>query len=175
MQYFIGVVPQDDYKKRLIEFQQKWANNRISDVVEQHITLKAQGGLTPDEEWVSKVKAVCKEYRPFLISLSKPQFFGEDILYLGASSEELYKLHNRIVQVISPSGDLIRKYFELDDFTPHMTLGKTAYGLTSQDLKDMARLAEEELCPYPTFEVNFIRIYQEVEAGKYRGYLDIPL
>jgi 2'-5' RNA ligase len=175
LQYFIGIVPSDEYKKKIIEFQQKWANHLIAAAVEPHITLKAQGGLTPDKGWISKVKNVCKNFHPFNISVSKPMLFGEDILYLSASSEELDKLHNSIVQVISPSDDLIKKYFELDNFTPHMTLGKTFYGLSKQELKDMAKLAEVELSPYPIFEVNFIRIYQEVELGRYTTYLDIPL
>lgn len=175
MQYFIGIVPSDEYKKKIIEFQQKWTNHRITDAVEPHITLKAQGGLTIDQGWISKVKNVCKDFQPFYISVSKPMFFGDDILYLSASSEELYKLHNSIVQEIAPSVDLIKKYFELDNFTPHMTLGKTFYGLSKQELKDMAKLAEVELSPYPTFEVNSIRIYQEVETGRYVTYLDIPL
>lgn len=175
MQYFIGIVPSDEYKKKIIEFQQKWVNHFITDVVEPHITLKAQGGLTPDKEWISKVKKVCNNFSSFNISVSKPMFFGEDILYLSATSKELYKLHNCIVEEISPSDDLIKKYFELDDFTPHMTLGKTYFGLSKQELKDMAQLAEEELSPYPSIEVNFIRIYQEIEPLKYIKYFDIPL
>ena len=160
---------------KLIEYQQKWSNNRIYEAVELHITLKAQGGLTPDKEWVRKVVAACKDFGPFNISLDKPEFFGEDILYLSASSKELYKLHKKLVLEISPSSDLIKKYFELEDFTPHLTLGKVAYGLSKQNLQDMARLAEEELSPYPIFEVKFIRVYQEVEKSRYITYLDIPL
>ncbi|WP_337017974.1 2'-5' RNA ligase family protein [Oceanobacillus massiliensis] len=175
MKYFIGVVPSDEYKKKIIGFQQKWKNHWITDVVEPHITLKAQGGLTPDKEWIIKVKEICNNCSPFTISVNKPTFFGEDILYLSATSNELYKLHLNVVEKISPSDDLIKKYFELDDFIPHMTLGKTYFGLSKQELQEMAKLAEEELSPYPTIEVNFIRIYQEVEPLKYVKYLDIPL
>jgi hypothetical protein len=32
------------------------------------------------------------------------------------------------VQEISPSEDLIKQYFELDDFVPHLTLGKEQDG-----------------------------------------------
>ncbi|SOC41587.1 2'-5' RNA ligase family protein [Ureibacillus acetophenoni] len=175
MQYFIGIVPSDEYKQKVTAFQQKWKNHWITDVVEPHITVKAQGGLTPDKEWIRKVKKVCNQFSPFNISVSKPMFFGEDILYLSVNSKELYELHNKIVEKILPSDDLIKKYFELDDYIPHMTLGKTYFGLSKQDLNDMAKLAEEELTPYPTFEVNFIRIYQEVEPLKYVKLLDIPL
>lgn len=175
MQYFIGIVPTDEYKERIIDFQKKWSNNRITEVVEPHITLKSQGGLTPDKEWIRIVESICKNFNSFSVTISKPMFFGDDILYLSALSEALNVLHKNIVQGISPSEDLIKKYFELDDFAPHITLGKTYYGLSNNELKDMAKLAEEELTPYPTLEVNFIRIYQEDEPGIYKTYLDIPM
>ncbi|WP_017381864.1 2'-5' RNA ligase family protein [Paenisporosarcina sp. TG-14] len=175
MRFFIGIVPSDEYKKRLLDFHHKWKNNRITDVVEPHITLKAQGGLTTDEKWLSKVKEVCNNFNSFQITLEKPMFFGEDILYLSATSNELYKLHKSIVRVISPSNDLIKKFFELDDFVPHMTLGKINYGLSNKELREMGNLAEKELIPFPTFEVRFVRVYQEIEPNKYRKFLDIPL
>ncbi|MGE6489227.1 2'-5' RNA ligase family protein [Paenisporosarcina sp. NPDC076898] len=175
MQYFIGIVPSDEYKIKLIEFQQKWKNNRITDVVEPHITLKAQGGLSPDEEWLGKVREVCHNFQPFQITLDQPMLFGDDILYLSANSEELFELHRSIVQEVSPSKDLIKKYFELEDFVPHLTLGKTTYGLSKLELIDMKELAEKELSPFPTFDVRFVRVYQEIETNKYIKYLDIPL
>lgn len=175
MQFFIGIVPSDEYKMKLIDFQHKWKNNRITDVVEPHITLKAQGGLTPDGKWLSKVKRVINNFQSFQIKLDKPMFFGDDILYLSATSNELYKLHKNIVLEISPTNDLIKKYFELDDFVPHMTLAKTNYGLSKKELSDMGKLAEKELNPFPTFEVRFVRVYQEIETNKYIKYLDISL
>ncbi|MFB4166959.1 2'-5' RNA ligase family protein [Virgibacillus sp. JSM 102003] len=175
MQFFIGIVPSDEYKMKLIDFQQKWKNNRITDVVEPHITLKAQGGLTSDEKWLQKVKEVCYNFQPFEITIDKPMFFGDEILYLSATSSELYKLHNSIVREISPSSDSIKKYFELKDFVPHMTLGKTNHGLSQKELRKMKRTAETELTPFPTFEVRFVRVYQEIEPNRYIKYLDIPL
>ncbi|MBM7553076.1 2'-5' RNA ligase family protein [Thalassobacillus pellis] len=142
MQYFIGIVPPEPYKQRVIEFQQKWKNNRIGDVVEPHITLKAQGGLTSDQQWLPKIEELCHAFKAFTISISQPKLFGEDIVYLSAHSKELYDLHQKLVKSVSPSKALIKQYFEMDDFVPHMTLGKTTYGLTKQELKDMANSAE---------------------------------
>nr|WP_174612755.1 2'-5' RNA ligase family protein [Virgibacillus ihumii] len=174
MQYFIGVVPPDEYLSRIKQFRQRWRNNSIDEVVEPHITLKAQGGLTEDTRWFEPVKLVCKNFRPFQLSLNEPRFFAEGILYLSAKSEALYKLHRQLVEEISPPGDDIKKYFELDDFVPHLTLGKTNYGLTRQDLQVMAASAIEELNPFPTFDVNFVRVYQEVD-NQYRKLEDIRL
>lgn len=176
MQFFIGIIPPDVYKTKIIGFQNKWKNNRITDVVEPHITLKAQGGLTADEKWLPKVKEVCSLFPSFQLTLDKPMFFSDDILYLSvASSNKLVSLHKNIVRTVSPSNDLLKKYFELDEFVPHMTLSKTNYGLYRNDLRDMAELAERVLTPFPTFEVNFVRVYQEIETNKYVKYLDIPL
>ncbi|MRG85916.1 2'-5' RNA ligase family protein [Salinibacillus xinjiangensis] len=175
MQYFIGIVPPDDYKDKIINFQKQWDSNDIMDVVEPHITLKAQGGLTEDEEWIAKVKTICKSYPSIHLSIHEPKFFGDDILYLSASSNELFSLHEKIVQAISPSDELINQYFELENFVPHMTLAKTHYGLSKQELRRMAKRAENELTPYPSFEVSFVRVYQEKENNEYVKYMDIPL
>ena len=175
MQYFIGIVPPDEYKSKIISFQQQWKNNTISQVVEPHITLKAQGGLTEDLHWVEKIESVCKETQPFSIMINKPKFFGKEILYLSCTSLKLTNFHNKIVNAINPSENLIQKYFERDKFVAHMTLGKVYYGLSEEELLHMAKLAEGELTPYPNFQVNFIRIYQDNQANLYTKYKDIPL
>ncbi|NHM30654.1 2'-5' RNA ligase family protein [Neobacillus terrae] len=175
MQYFIGVVPPEDYKKRILELQQQWKNNSLVHVVEPHITIKAQGGLTPDKSWISDVKKICEDTAPFSVTLNKPMFFGESVLFLSVESEEIFELHRKLVKTISPNNDLIKKYMELDLYEPHLTLGQTYWGLTSNELKNMAKVTETELSPYPSFEVSFIRIYQEVETNKYIKYIDIPL
>jgi len=175
MQYFIGIVPPDNYKKRILKFQQKWDNNELFNAVEPHITVKAQGGLTSDKNWLSKVKKVCKSFSPFHLSINEPKYFGESVLYLSVDSENIDELHREIVNVVAPEHNLIKKYMELEDYVPHLTLGQTNFGLTSKELKDIGDNAVRELSPYPTFEVNFIRVYQEVEANKYIKHLDIPL
>lgn len=39
----------------------------------------------------------------------------------------------------------------------------------------MKLLAINELAPYPTFNVNFVRVYKEVEPNKYLPLVDIQL
>ena len=68
-EYFIGIVPPKEYLKRIELFQTKWMNHLG---VEPHITLKAQGGLTPDRKWIDAVEKVCDQFKPFQISLGKP-------------------------------------------------------------------------------------------------------
>ncbi|MBT2636668.1 2'-5' RNA ligase family protein [Bacillus sp. ISL-39] len=179
VEYFIGIVPPEDYLTKIIQFQSKWVRHLG---VEPHITLKAQGGLAPDKKWIDKVQRVCENFNPFQVSLGKPMYFGDNILYLSVSSHELHQLHEKIVQEILPSEELIQQYFELDAFVPHLTLGKEQYGgnistgLSKKELKEMESLADIELSPYPKFEVNFIRVYQlNNEKQRYEKYLDITL
>ena len=172
-EYFIGIVPPERYAERIVSLQGKWM---MKLAVEPHITLKAQGGLSQDKKWINKVKKVCENYKTFQISLDKPKFFGDNILYLSVNSDDLYVLHQKIVREISPSDELIKRYFELDDFVPHLTLGKEQYGIKKQDLKDMEKSAEKELTPYSIFKVDFIRVYElNTETKRYEKYIDIPL
>lgn len=178
-EYFIGIVPPEEYLTRVVQFQRKWIRELG---VEPHITLKAQGGLTPDKTWINKVQRVCENFKPFQVSLGKPMYFGDNILYLSIHSNVLHQLHHKIVQEISPSEELIKQYFELDAFVPHLTLGKEQYGgnistgLSKKELHEMESLADIELSPYPEFEVNFIRVYElNHEKQRYEKYLDITL
>jgi 2'-5' RNA ligase len=176
--YFIGIVPPKEYVDRVERFQRKWISQSG---VEPHITLKAQGGLTPDKEWIENVKKLCKNISPFHVALGKPRYFGDNILYLSVNSTELHILHRKIVKVISPSEESIKRYFELDDYVPHLTLGKEMYGgnistpLSKEGLKEMERAAEEELTPYPAFKVDFIRVYElNIDKRRYETLVDIP-
>lgn len=172
-QYFIGITPPQDFLSKVEHFQRRWIN---FPGVEPHITLKAQGGLTPDKKWIEKVENVCKRIQPFRLTLAKPHYFGANILYLSVISDQLFPLHEAIVKVISPSEDLIKNYFELDDYVGHLTLGKEQYGISKFELKDMELLAEKELTPYPTFKVESIRIYELKPGSKrYEPYVDLPL
>lgn len=175
MQFFIGIVPPKEYSKKITDFQKQWKNNLLPEVVEPHITIKAQGGLSAKANWLREVKKVCKDAKSFKLRLTKPSFFGESVLFLSVQSDEIIDLHKKIVNAIAPEKDLIKKYMELDYYVPHLTLGQLHWGLSSNELIDMAKMAEECLSPYPIIDVNFLRVFQEIEPNKYRKYLDIPL
>ncbi|AJD90249.1 2'-5' RNA ligase [Jeotgalibacillus malaysiensis] len=179
VEYLIGIVPPVDYLKRIKHFQNKWARQSS---IEPHITVKAQGGLTPDLQWLEQVKQVCKEAKPFQVDLGKPDEFGDHSLHLSVNSDGLVQLHQRLVHEISPSDDLIKQYFELDAFVPHLTLGKMQNcvellnGQNEQKLQQLKKIADEELTPYPVFNVNFIRIYElNFETYRCEKFEDISL
>lgn len=101
MQYFIGIVPPQKFTVKMIQFQNRWPNNRLQEVVEPHITVKAQGGLYPDLEWLQHVKKVCSSYPPFELSLSAPICIGDSVIGLGVRSQHLSELHIRLVRAVS--------------------------------------------------------------------------
>ncbi len=176
MQFFIGIVPPEDELDKLKRFRNQWPANRIDDMVEPHITLKAQGGLTEDESWLGNVEKAAGEFPAFPIQLGEPRSFGEDILYLSMDSPELKSLHETLVKAVGTTPEQTRQYFELDQFVAHLTLAKTAYGLSRNELTAMARAAHEQLAPYPAFMVDSIRIYKKSsEQQGYSKYMDIPL
>lgn len=175
MQYFIGIVPPEEFKSKIVEFQKKYSSQNVAAAAEPHLTLKAQGGLTEDKAWIDKVKMICANFSSFDLTIDGPQLFGEDILYLSAHSPELVGLHNELVKTISPTQESIKKYFESEDFTPHITLAKTFYGTSQKALQSMKILAEKEFQPYPVFRVTSIRIYEETGDGTYKPCLDIKL
>jgi hypothetical protein len=76
-------------------------------------------------------------------------FFGESVLFLSVESNKMTELHRKIVDAISPGKELIKRYMELDDYTPHLTLGQTFWGLTERELKDMADKEKKNYLPIP--------------------------
>lgn len=175
MQYFVGIVPPNEYRQRIIAFQREWKSNRTCDVVEPHITVKAQSGLNIDLTWLPKIKMVCASFRRFTVSITEPASFDGVVTYLGVHSDRIRELHQRLVDAVSPAPELIQQYYELDRYAPHLTLGQTHWGMTKQELSDMKVSARLTLAPFPTFTVEHIRVYQEIEKDKYVPFEDIKL
>lgn len=175
MQYFIGIVPPDDYKEQIVSFRNRWASNRLTDVVEPHITIKAQGGLTEDLGWLENVREICSSVQGFQISLSEPATFGTAVIFLSVESKEIYDLHKRLVYTVSPSPELIKRFLELDRFHPHLTLGQTHWGMKESEIEEMKLATRNALAPFPTFNVRYIRVYKEIEPNKYVPFEDIQL
>ncbi|MEC0127866.1 2'-5' RNA ligase family protein [Paenibacillus pabuli] len=175
MQYFIGIIPPDGYQKKIVAFRDRWSSNCLNDVVEPHITVKAQGGLTEDLHWLESVRQTCSKIQSFPLSLSEPESFGSAITFLSVETRNVIDLHRRLVNAISPSQEHLDQYFEMDKYHPHLTLGQTCWGLNETEIDEMRVLALNELCPYPSFNVHFVRVYKEVVPDKYVPFVDIQL
>jgi 2'-5' RNA ligase len=175
VQYFIGVVPPEDYKQKIVNFQKRAFNGQVPEIVEPHITVKAQGGLTEDLEWLKRVKEVCAAFPAFHLTIGEPKSFGSAILFLSTQTPEVVDLHKQLVEAIAPPKEVSEKYFELDLYTAHMTLAQTSWGVSEAYLDELKSEAEQILTPYPTFRVDVIRIYNEYQPGRYQPFLDVPL
>lgn len=175
MQYFIGIVPPDEYLERVVSFQKSWSSNGLPDVVEPHVTVKAQSGLTLDMAWLEKVKVICSSFSNFQLSLSEPALFGNEVIFLSVQSKELLELHKKLVNAVTPSKEQMQRYSELDLFTPHLTLGQTYWGMNQSEIAEMKSEAGYVLAPFPTFTVSYVRVYKEVQANNYQLYEDIQL
>lgn len=175
MQYFIGIVPPDDYKEQIASFRNQWASNRLRDVVEPHITVKAQSGLTADMRWLENVRLTCSSFQSFQLTLSEPATFGTSVTFLNVESREIYDLHKLLVDTVSPSPKLIERYLELNRYHPHLTLGQTYWGMIDTEIEEMKITARNALAPFPTFDVKYVRVYEEVEPNVYMPFEDIQL
>lgn len=135
MQYFIGIIPPDEYKAQIVSFCNRWGSNRLQEIVEPHITVKAQGGLTEDMVWLERIGNACLSVPGFQLSLTEPAMFGTSVVFLGVRSKEIYELHKLLVDTASPSPELIKRYFELDHFHPHLTMGQTCWGMKESEIE----------------------------------------
>ncbi len=174
MQYVIGIVPPSAYGQRIVTFQRRWPGNQTPGIMEPHITVKAQGGLTPDLSWIQPVIAVCGAFPRFAVTVTEAEFFTDTVVYLGIASSSIRALHRLLVETIAPPPESIARYFEWDHYVPHLTLGETARGMAPWELRDMGRAAAEALGPFPTFEVMAVRIYREID-GRYQPLRDVRL
>jgi 2'-5' RNA ligase len=174
-QFFVGIVPPNDYKEKIIEFQKKWKSNHMWKVAEPHITVKAQSGLGTDLVWLDNIKRVCASFPRFQVSLGQPETFDVAVAYLSVHSAHLRDFHERLVSAVSPPPEIMKRYMEMDRFVPHLTLGQTHWGMKSQEIVDMKESASVELAPFPTFTVDFVRVYHEIEKDIYVPYEDIEL
>lgn len=174
MQFFIGIIPPDDIKQKIISFQKKFKNNGVPFVAEPHITIKAQSGLMDDLLWLSKVESIIKNIQSFDIKLEKVDDFNNKVIFLKPSfSKELIKFHKGLFKTIEPGDKMAEKYFENDKYIAHLTLGEN---LPEENSILMKQLAEKELLNFPSFKISFVRIFrQDINGGPYYKFLDIPL
>ena len=174
MEYFIAITPPTEQGEEIIRFQKRWPGNRLPDLVEPHITIKSQAGLSDDELWVDSVKGICESFPIFSVSIKSVNCFGTSVVYLGVESKKIKELHSRIVRAISPDPETSRKYFELDLYEPHLTLGAKEYGVSEIELSEMKKLAKNCLHDFQPFVVNLLRVYKLLE-NKYQKIHEIDL
>ncbi len=174
MEYFIAIVPPKKYGETITQFQRRWSDNTMPDFVEPHITVKSQAGLNEDEYWIDSIKTICSNFPVFNLSLKGVKSFGKSVVYLGVESDRINVLHRKIVEAISPNPENSRRYYELDLYEPHLTLGSKEYGMSEIELLEMKESASNCFLKFQPFIVDSLRIYKLLE-NKYRTIQEIAL
>lgn len=173
MWFFIGVTPPEDIQQRIVRCQMAFSGELV---VEPHITIKAQSGLTADRAWLKPVEAFLRQQTPFRVELNGPRWFGDEVLFLGVHSPGIHKIHDALVRLVNPDEKLRHQYFEDVAFVPHLTLGETRFThISKETLRSMETRANRDLIDLPPFPVSFARIYQQANPNEpYTTLLDVP-
>lgn len=156
MEYGIAIIPPSNISCEISTIQNLFGNNGI----EPHITVKAQGGLTPDLDWLKEIRRIASSFQPFKVTLSQAETFGNDVVYISVISLELIQLHNEIISRISPPQNIIEQYYEGDQFTPHLTLGMVRNGFDYNDFPEMKNMTDKFAKDGVSFTADFLRVYQ---------------
>lgn len=176
MKLFIGIVPPEEYKSKVLKFQKQWPDNRLPDRIEPHITVKAPFDPPKNNQWLEEIRQLCLHTPPFSLSLGNPSFFGERVVYLTVKSEELSRFHQEVIRVFTEATGYRVSQSEGKTYTPHLTLGNTRHGLTSMEIKEMGEQAAEHLSPYPHFQVDFLRVYEKKDRfTPWTGMVDLTM
>jgi 2'-5' RNA ligase len=138
---------------------------------EPHVTVKAQGGLGSDVEWVDRMRAAVARFGEVEVELGDPQTFGDGVVSLAAHGERLAPLHRLLVGVARPTRPEVARYFELDAFTPHLTLAQ------GEDLDIEAALATaRSLARLGVFTCRTLTIFRRTAADEtYAPFAELSL
>lgn len=176
MKLFIGIVPPDEYKAKLLTFQQQWPENKLPGRIEPHITVKAPFDPPKNNSWIEEIGHLCERTPIFSVVLGSPSSFGERVIYLSVKSETLFPLHQEVIRVFTETTGFRVSQSEGKTYTPHLTLGNTRHGLTSAQIMEMGVKASHELVPYPAFHVHFLRVYEKKDRfTPWSKMIDLPL
>lgn len=78
------------------------------------------------------------------------------------------------IEIISPDPENSRRYYELDLYEPHLTLGSKEFGMSETELSEMNKLANNCLKDFKQFILNSIGIYK-LFKNKYHKIQEIDL
>lgn len=176
VKYFIAIPILDEPSEKIKNFQRAFSAKSII-MAEPHVTVKAQGGLSGDEKWVSKIKEVIEKTNCFELTLSSVETFGNKVILLKAEPfEKLFQIHKICVDEINPTEADIKKYHELGSYIPHSTLFEVDVKEDHSRFLEIFNSAKRTFNEKITFKVSTIRIYkQDIIGVPYRKLIDIEL
>ncbi len=177
VKYFIAIPILGEPRDRIIKFQKRFLKQGSVIFAEPHVTIKASGGLTPDEAWIQKVKEVVAGSNSFTLSLEKIETFGNKVVILKAEPfNVLFNLHKAIVEELDETEEDIKKYHELGSYYPHSTLFEVEMNEDHSKFLEVLGAAKEVFDSEEVVQVSKIRVYkQDIPDVPYRKLVDIEL
>lgn len=173
MPFFIGLALPPNFARKVLKFQRKYENNSLPEIVEPHITVKAQGGLSEGMDWLSPVRNVIEGTIPFEVKVGKPNTFAGKVVYLSVQSDGAKSLHRELVKAVSPSEDEIAAYYEMDSYVPHVSIAIIDEQLGSDTFERIREDASKTFTGSFSFMVESARIYGLTDRGTYVTLGDI--
>ena len=171
--YFIAVIPPVAFSSKIVTFQNMHPENWLAGEVEPHITVKAPNGLGDDLEWLESVKMVCRSFCPFDVKIEEPDTFGTYVLFLKIYSPGILELHRKLAGLFDSSSAEILENFELDYYTPHISLSIAGNGLSEELLEMIKKEANSQFTSPLEFKANYARITRIDDGGRYSMFEDI--
>lgn len=137
-----------------------------------HITLKAPDGLTPDLNWLTKVREIAAQTPRFDVTIGAPRSFGNRVLYLSVEGAALERLHDDLSKIVSHANGFEHDPSDARSFTPHLTLSVAHEGHGLPPIGAWA-LALHDL---ETFEVTELTVFRrDVPSTHYQPWATLPV
>jgi 2'-5' RNA ligase len=172
MSHFVGIVPPDHIYNTILNIQTQFGDNRL----EPHITVIPPVVVTDLPQWQQAIEDICSAFPTFDISLPKTGKFGKRVLFIDVVSEQLKHLHDKMAEATQPFEKPSKKQQEERSFRPHLTLGRSWCGFTTNSFAAMKSLAEEYLRSSVSFTATSVRIYHKPSpGGRYQPLEDVSL
>ncbi len=187
MKYFIGIAPPADIQAQLDDLRRRYPG-RHADHIEPHITLIPPADYTETAEWLHALQSVLEKHAPFFLSLGSCAWFGQRVLYLSVllavagkggpvpSADPLGVLRQDLLDRTNSwrtQRGLVSQREERP-FRPHVTLAMSSFGTGFDDMKNLAREADELSRALVSFPVNAVRVYARQKA-RWERYDDLAL
>ncbi|MGE5674101.1 MAG: 2'-5' RNA ligase family protein [Mycobacterium leprae] len=174
--YFFAVTPPSPYKEQIDEVRGRWGHPHHP--VEPHITAKAPFAWPDDpEQFLAPVRAACGQVAPFQAQLGPTgRFPNAGVLFLTPEGQGFTTLHLAVLHALAGLVPADSHGHEGEGYHPHLTLAVTRFGIDSEGMAAMARVAEQELTGLPPFRVEALTCYQmAAEEESWQVFCRLPL
>ncbi len=137
-----------------------------------HITLKSPNGLTPDLDWLRRIRELAAQTPRFDVAIGSPRTFDDRVLYLAVEGAALESLHNYIAKIFSRVEVHEGGSSRARSFTPHLTLSVAREGHRLPPIGSWTL----SLNGLESFEVAELTVFRrEVSATHYDAWATLPL